>query len=256
VTDFRTASAVEPLGDARYRATIPDGWQMGRGTFGGLLFGAMLRAVEHAEPDRPARTLSGDVCGPVVPGDVEIAVRVLRRGNSQSNLAAELRQNGEILATATVVSSAARKIALPAPPLDTPLETAPGPPALPPSAIRAVFTQNYLYRSDAPFGGTVTPSGLIVENTPLAAVDAAALIGRLDAWWPAAFGLPTGPRPMATISFTAQILVDPSTLPPDEPLRYRARIAALHDGFSVELRELWHGGRPIALNQQTFAVLA
>ena len=30
---------------------------------------------------------------------------------------------------------------------------------------------------------------------------------------------------------------------------------ALHDGFFVELRELWHGDHVVALNQQTFAIL-
>jgi hypothetical protein len=32
-------------------------------------------------------------------------------------------------------------------------------------------------------------------------------------------------------------------------------MAALHDGFFVELRELWQGERVVALNQQTFAIL-
>ncbi len=54
---------------------------------------------------------------------------------------------------------------------------------------------------------------------------------------------------------TAELLADPATLPPAEPLRYRARMAALNDGFFVEMRELWLGARPVALNQQTFVII-
>ena len=89
---------------------------------------------------------------------------------------------------------------------------------------------------------------------PLERLDAPALVGRLDAWWPTLFIIGS-PRPVATISFVAELLVEPATLPPTEPLRYRARMAGLHDGFFVELRELWSGDRVVALNQQTFAIL-
>jgi hypothetical protein len=122
-----------------------------------------------------------------------------------------------------------------------------------------VFAQHFEYRSAAasPFARTGEPvtDGFVRERVPLARVDAPALVARLDAWWPTLFAFTGAPRPVATISFTAQLLVDPGSLPPDEPLRYRARMEALHDGFFVELRELWHGDRVVALNQQTFAIL-
>src|SRR5438067_5836472 len=108
---FAAASAITALSPNRYRADIPDGWQQGRAAFGGLVLGTLLRAIEATEATeaasaggsrpRSTRTLTGDLCGPVVPGPVEISVRTLRRGNNQSNLAAELTQNGALLATAT-----------------------------------------------------------------------------------------------------------------------------------------------------------
>ena len=81
-------------------------------------------------------------------------------------------------------------------------------------------------------------------------------MGLLDAWWPAVFASATEPRAAATTSFTAEFLVDPATLAPAEPLRHRARAVAARDGFSVEFRELWSGDTLVALNQQTFALLA
>ena len=63
------------------------------------------------------------------------------------------------------------------------------------------------------------------------------------------------PRPCATVSFTGELLCDPASLPPSEPLAYRARMGGLYEGFFVELRELWLGSTLVALNQQTFAIL-
>ncbi len=257
---FAEASAVTPIEPNLYRAVIPDGWQQGRGAFGGLVLATLLRAIEQAEPARPARTLAGDICGPVLPGPAELRVVELRRGSNQSNLAATLTQGGAVNATATAVFSDARRVVAP------PFSPAPPPPA---AAWRDVpligrnrsdaptFARHYDYRSAAPAFARGEPliDGFIREREPLPRLDAPALIGRLDAWWPTLFSLDGAPRPCATISFVAELLVDPATLPPDEPLRYRARLAALHEGFFVELRELWHGGRVVALNQQTFAVI-
>lgn len=262
--DFLGASSLERISELTFRAQLPDGWQQGRGAFGGLVLGTLLRAIEAAEPDRSraARTLSGDLCGPVLPGAAEVVVRVLRRGSNQSNLAAELRQGDAVLATASAVLSAPRP--QPEPP---PLEAAPEvadwrtAPVLPVAAPAGpTFAQHYEYRSLEPLPflvatGEARAAGWIREQQPLRALDAPALVGRLDAWWPTLFHVGGQLRPIATISFVAQILVDPATLPPSEPLRYRARMAALHDGFFVELRELWHGERVVALNQQTFAII-
>ena len=261
--DFSIVSAVEALAPSRFAVTIPDGWQQGRGAFGGLVLATLLRAIEKSEPDdgRATRTLAGDLCGPALPGPAEIRVRALRRGNNQSNLAAELVQGGEVLATASVVRSTPRRAAgVPPLPRTSPSPLPPwrelpdlglGPPLGPP------FAQHYEYRAaGAAFalGSAAVLDGYIRERVPLGRIDAPALIGRLDAWWPTLFAV-SAPRPCATISFVAEILVDPATLPPDEPLRHHARMSAAHDGFFVELRELWSGDRVVAMNQQTFAIL-
>ena len=198
----------------------------------------------------------------MLPGAAEIEVVELRRGNNQTNLAADARRRrGVVLATATAVLVAAarrrRAAALaPPPPPTAPWRELPVLASAPP--LGPLFAQHYEYRAAATAfaprrAGRSTASSASACRSPR--VDAPALVGRLDAWWPTLFALDGAPRPVATISFTAEILVDPATLPPDEPLRHRARLAALHDGFFVELRELWSGERVVALNQQTFAIL-
>jgi hypothetical protein len=58
------------------------------------------------------------------------------------------------------------------------------------------------------------------------------------------------------MGYTAQIVLDPRTLDPAEPLAYRARALRGADNFFIELRELWSGGEVVAMNQQTFALLS
>jgi len=263
LSEFEEETAVEPLGEGTFRSTVPDGWQQGRGAFGGLVLGTLLRAIVRTEPDpkRAARTLAGDICGPVLPGTVDIHVRVLRRGSNQSNLAAELTQGGAVLATATAVLSkprpSPRKLIRTTPPSLDDRQSAPVLPIGPP--ISPTFSQHYEYRSAGPlpYAGHQVPEtgGWIRERAPPSRMDAPALIGRLDAWWPTLFTIESGPRPVSTVQFTAELLADPASLDPALPLRYRAEMISLRDGFFLESRELWRGDELVALNQQTFVII-
>jgi Thioesterase-like superfamily len=261
--DFGAATAVRRLSGDTFRADIPDGWSARRGAFGGLVLAAMLRAMERVEPDRRrlTRTLTGDLCAPVQPGPADIAVRTSRRGGSQTNLLAELRQGGDIKATASAVLSLPRPHAPPRAidvvPDGAGWDETPAVESTP--TVGSAFA-NYEYRAVMSGAAATHPDGAaldgwIRERRPLDRLDAPALVARLDAWWPTWFRLESERRPVATISFLAEILVDPRTIPPHLPLRYRATTAASGDGFTVELRELRHDGRIAALNQQMFAIL-
>ena len=256
---FTRASHLEPTTAGRFHWDVPDGWQQGRGAFGGLVLGTLLRAIERCEPDpqRVTRSLTGDLCGPVLPGPAELVVEVLRRGNNLSNLDARLIQSGEVQARASAVLSAPKAAATlaqpPQPPASTDwrglAELALTPPLAP------VFTPHFEYRSIGPFmaGDGLSTLGWLRLRHPPPRLDAPAIVGMLDAWWPAMF---TGqPRPMATVSFTAELLVDPAELDPEVPLLHSGRVVGLREGFCVEFRALWHGDRQVALNQQTFAIL-
>ena len=261
--DFDDGSAVESLGDGRYLARIPDGWQQGRGAFGGLVLATLLRAVEHAEPEkeRTLRSLSGEICAPVLVGDATIQVELLRRGAAVSYFDARLVQDGEVQARASVILGATRPFTSPVaarkPPAQLPWDqlasVAIGPPMAP------VFTQHFEYRPTGamPFvgGPEAAASGWLRERSARARFDACAVVGHLDAWWPAIYGVETTPRPCATVSFTAELLTDPARLPPGQPLYHVARVEALREGYFVEVRELWSGSSLVALNQQTFALL-
>lgn len=97
--------------------------------------------------------------------------------------------------------------------------------------------------------------GWIREQTLPSRLEAPALIGRLDAWFPTLYIIESEPRPCSTVQFTAELLADPASLDPALPLRYRAEMISLRDGFFLEARELWHGEELVALNQQTFVII-
>lgn len=263
--DFAAGSALEPAGERRFRWNLPDGWQQGRGAFGGIVLGTLLRAMEACEPERARRTrsLSGEIPAPVVPGATEIAVEILRRGNGTTFLDARALQAGATVARASALLASSRPTGSTRTGVVPPsLPPASEIPALPPPVGDAAphFTYHYDYRPVPPFPFTgadiAGAAGWVRENTERPPLDAPALIGLLDAYWPAAFACERAPRPMATLTFTAEILVDPATLDPAAPFAYRARLDGAADGFSVELRELWQNDVLVALNQQVFAILA
>jgi hypothetical protein len=264
--DFATASTVAAIEPGRFRWDVPDGWQQGKGAFGGLVIGALARAMRATEPDleRRLRSISAELCAPMPVGTHTIAVAVLRRGRGTSYLEARVVADGQVIARASGLFGVAR------PPSALVLEPPPG--AASPATDLAVvpighqptprFALHYEFRplTPPPFAGAREPRsagwlrerGVIARPRPLVDAD---VIGLLDAWWPCALIVEPAPRPMATVAFTAELLIDPATLDPAQPFLYRAHLAGAADGYSVELRHLWQGERLIALNQQTFAAL-
>jgi Thioesterase-like superfamily len=264
IPSFEEASVVRRSGPARFEASVPDGWQQGRGAFGGLVYGILARAMEAelADPTRRLQTLSGDIAGPVLPGAASIQVDVLRRGAKQSNLQARLSQGNNVLAVASGVFCAPRAVVMPAlRGVETPdragwdqLEVLPVEPPVGPDFGRAY---EYRLAGPAPFSGSrdAEAAGYIRERAIPSRRDAPSMIGLLDAWWPTLWSIITEPRPVATTSFLAELLIDPTRLDPVERLFHDARMASQGDGFFVELRALWSGDVCVAMNQQTFAVL-
>jgi hypothetical protein len=179
-----------------------------------------------------------------------------------STVTARLVQEGEVLAHGVGVLGRARTTerdgVWATPPSLGDWRTLPALPIASPGG--PVFAQHWIFRTDEhlPFAGAAVPeaAGWIAPRSPGVRRDAAFLAACIDAWWPAIFAQETAPRPMATIAFTFQPVGSFDGLDPEAPLRYRSRVEATHDGYAVELRELWGAdGRLLALNQQTICVI-
>ncbi len=264
VHDFAAATRVERAAELLFHAQIPDGWQQGRGAFGGLVLAVLARALEASVGDatRTLRSISGEIVGPVLPGIATIEIEVVRRGSGVTTLSAKLRQGDEVLARATGVFGKSRGEMRSSVMLD-----APSPPPFADVARTSMkgpfgpsFAEHFDMRSTGPlpFSGAreAVCSGWVRAVSPPSVLGMPEIIAYADAWWPATFGVEPAPRPMATISFTLEPCIDPSTLVASEPLYYRARALSEREGFVMELRELWTAdGRLVAVNPQTFVVI-
>ena len=263
IDDLDTAITPIRVDDTRFAFTVHPGWAQGRGAFGGIVLGAMVRAIEQLEPERERklRSLTGELVGPTLAGECELEVIELRRGTGVSSWHARLVQQGTVTAIATAVLGKTREIG------DrtwSPSDRDPVPPwtevdALPQKLPGAPeFSQHFEYRltGPVPFSGASAPvcSGWVRPRHAPALLGAAELVAIADAWWPSVFSTERAPRPIATVAFTLQSLLGDRTLPGDRPLLHRAHAPAAGDGFFVEHRELWTAsGELVAMNQQTFA---
>jgi acyl-CoA thioesterase len=254
------------LDGERFRLDVPPGWGQGRGTFGGLSIGAAVRAIERrvADPRRKVRSVTAELAAPVEAGPAELAVDILRGGSSVTAARAAVTQAGETRTHVVAVLAASRPAAGSLAWRD--LEPPRAPPwrqvevaQLAPLGVPE-FTQHFEYRivDGLPFtGGAARTAGWVRPCVPSALRDAGYLASLIDAWYPAIMVRIRAMRPMATIAFTLDLLGDLDGLDPEAPLLYRGAVPVCIDGYFLETRELWgEDGRLVALNQQTFAVIA
>jgi acyl-CoA thioesterase len=239
---------------------VPDSWSQGRGAFGGYVTGVMVRALEDSAPDRPLRSLTAELCGPLVAGRTNVDLTVLRAGNAVTTTAIRLSQHGEVQAHGvgvlgrTRTSDHDRTTILP--PCFAPWrEVVPAPHS---GVFAPSFMQHFELRilRGVPFGGATEPlvEGWVRPKRPGQRRDAAYLAACIDCYYPCLYAIEKTARPMATIAFTFQPFEFSGD--PDAPLAYRARMIAASDGYCVEFRELWsEDGHLVALNQQTMVII-
>ena len=259
---------VTPGQSGALRLVVVDGWQQGRGAYGGIACGAMVEAMATrlpgagSGPRRALRSLMTTLVVPLQIGDAEIHVDALREGVSVTTLRATIQQGGRAVAHGIGVFGAPRPVAAPptsppAPPLGPWTEVTPMP-LLGPPAPR--FTQHF---EDRPTGhlpyagvsgvcetsGWIRPRGASPWTDSLIAAVA-------DAWWPAASVAIQPPTNFVTLAYTLEIVAGAEGLDPTEPLFHRGRSDASANGYAVDFRELWgKDGRLVAMNQQTLARL-
>ena len=263
---FAAATVLEPVEDATFTWDVPDGWQQGRGAWGGLVAAGLTRAVQATDPARPLRTLSLHLSAPLDVGTVTVHVEPVRVGSALSTWQGTIEAAaGETVAHAVALTGAARAhdlhdaarswgTALPPelPPWDTVAPIPHGLPGLP------TFLQHVDLRvvhGQMTQGHDAHAAGYVGFVEP-AAWDEAALLAIVDAWWPTAFAGMGAVRPVATVSYVAHLLVDPVTIEPGVPLAYEASLSAAHDGFTSETRRLWTlDGRLAVENHQSIVII-
>ena len=261
----------------------PDGWQQGRGAWGGLVIAALLNAATDAvaatnavaatdavntvaEPTRPLRQVMCSIMAPVMVGTQTITTEILRAGSALTVAKSVLCDAAGAtcaIAIATFGSDRADDVAPPykdwgsvrAPELPAFEEVAELPAA---PGLAPVFFQHCSFRpvTGWPTSGSLTTSGWLAPRVAPTEWTGPLLLGFVDAWWPCAFSIMPMVRPAATISFSAQILVDPQTVGAGDAFAYESFPSAAHSGYASEVRRLWtRDGRLAVDNMQTIAII-
>ncbi|HTL32234.1 MAG TPA: thioesterase family protein [Kofleriaceae bacterium] len=239
---------------------IPVGWRQGPGAYGGLVVASLMRAAEQAigDPARAIRSVTAEIPAPVEPGRGDFDVEILRAGKSVTTARVALKQAGETRAHAVVIVATDRpnsmswnELAPPAAPSFASL------PSMPTDGPFPEFAQQFDFRIVEGIPAAGKPGaciGWVKARAAGSRFDAAYLAAMIDVWFPAALVYAKEMRPMATISFTLEV-IDAANLR-DEPLLYRAVSPVTADSYSFETRELWTAeGRLLARNHQTFVII-
>ena len=103
-------SALEPLGDGRWRGDVSERWWIQRGPFGGYVTAFLVRALVTAvaDPARPPRSLTVHFLEAPVAGPVEVAATVERTGGSMTSASLRMEQHGRPVALALASAGAWR----------------------------------------------------------------------------------------------------------------------------------------------------
>lgn len=260
-------------------ATTPDAdgvlmldaaWLQGRGVYGGIPAGAMVRAMQQAvgDPARPIRSFTVHFCEPARVGPARVRAELVRAGGRVSHARAEVTCDGVVVAFSSASFCAARPVALAWDEVAAPEATNPDEMPSMPVAERGGprFTRLFNYRSG---GGDVVWSGATearartwIRPPQPAVVDAALVVGLLDAGPPALAVRDTGPRPVASVDFRVQFLrAFPLDSVDAEAWGRRhwlsdARARTVAEGYAEELTHLFApDGRAVATCQQLIALL-
>ena len=267
MSDVESALSLAVTESGTFVWEVPDGWQQGRGAWGGLSIGALVRAILAAQSDakRAIRSISCQIFAPVEVGTHSIVASLDRRGSAMSTWSAKLiGSSGEACVQMTAITGVERILDGLVGSHNWPIVSAPtippwqGIPVLRLPDFAPAFSHHIEQR--------------LVEGIPLSGAPAKALgwvrfpgqghwsgeqlLAIVDAWWPTVLAPLPAMRPMATVNFAAHLLVDPTSIPVGEPLIFESFMTGLHDGFVSETRRLWTAdGRLAVENLQSIALI-
>lgn len=245
--------------------TFEESWYQGRGVYGGVVAGALARALagELGEDDRPLRWLSVHFCAPAV-GRGALSVALERRGASVTHASARIDglDDGETIAFASASFARRRPVELawrrPTMPAVAPPASIPPFTADPTPTFARHFELRFCHGPAPLSGGEVAEMGAWIRFAEPLLVDVPAALAILDAAPPAAMARFTALRPMATVALACQ-LFEPLPLADaraDDHYLLITRSNVAGDGYTEELDELWSAdGRLIALCWQHIALL-
>jgi acyl-CoA thioesterase len=266
MTAFERDTAVAPVGDGVWQATISDQWAVPRGPNGGYIAALILRALEAAvdDPERAPRSLTLHYLRPPVAGEpAQIHVAVERAGRTLTSLSARLMQDGRTMVLALAAFAGDFTAAVdyatppPGPPAPPPAElhTVPAAPGVPEIALRIAAAP--VFGTGALAGGEEALAGGWLRLAEPRVADAAALAFYADAWLPSPFSMLEQPVPAPTIDLTIHFrtrLPHPG-MAVDAPVLARFSSSTSHGGFFEEDGSIWAPDGTLLVQSRQLALL-
>lgn len=248
---------------------IPLGWGQGRATFGGLLAGLLQARALGAWGLDPAtlRSCTTSFVAPAAPGPARLEAILLRQGTSATQTEVRLWQQDERTGAETVrtvqLSSygTAREstIEVTAPTV----RDLPAVKNLVPVRYVRGLTPEFLAQVELtpasgglPFSGASEGNltGFMRYRESPAAMSLPHFICLVDAWPPAVGAMLRAPAAMSTLTWTLELLGEP-TGDPDQRWFYQVATDAAHEGYAHTHATIsTAAGRPLAISRQTISV--
>jgi acyl-CoA thioesterase len=267
VSAFDDETAVRPIGDGRYTATMAPAWWVVRGPNGGYLAAVILRALAATidDPRRTPRSLTVHYANAAGSGDVEIATTIEREGRSLTTCSARMEQDGRLVALAIAAFSAPRPgvefcdLVMPQVPGPEHYVSRPAPKESPPIARRwdTRWAIGHPPVPGAPRGARAVAGGWIRLPEPRE-VDALVAAAITDAWVPPMFSRVDEPVFVPTVDLTIHFRAELPHPGLDADAfvlaTFRSTVAA--GGFLEEDGEVWApDGTLLAQSRQLATVL-
>lgn len=268
---FAKASEISETAPGAFDWDVPEGWLQGRGAWGGLVIAASVNAAESTQKSidasRRVRNVTSHLFGALPAGPACIEVACLRAGSAMTTWSVRITGSDGVLASQAVVITGTQRAADVEEPWGTAVmpeladwRLVPEVPVVPP--LGPEFGAHLKYRPTAGIPGSgASPEGRgwvsAAPDSEFGSVWTTGLVlGLVDAWWPASYVAMSALRPMATVSFSAHLLVDPATLDVEQPLAFESWVSAMEHGFTSETRRLWSpDGRLVVENHQSIVVI-
>lgn len=249
---FQMATTWRQHPDGRYHGNFSADWYQGKGAYGGVVAGALVRSIEDHVNDgrKPLRSFTIHFAAPVSDGPASIQVQREREGSLVTHLSAKMIQDDAVVAFATATCAGRRRYAdpkrmqfrahqvwdVPSPDAVSPIEANP---------LMPRFTQFFSYRlcdGEIPFSGAERALlGAWLEPVFPYQLDAALTIALLDALPPAILTRSAGMRPAASVDMTTHLYADFGADAPARkgPFLIRAESRWADDGYTEEKAQLW-----------------
>jgi acyl-CoA thioesterase len=149
---FSEDVVVQRVGDGRYRATLDHGWDLVPIPQGGVIvsFGLRAAAAEVGDPAQELRTCTTVFAGQVAAGELDIEVKILRRGRSATQVSVTVQNEGKASGATTLAVFGSRRrgptfvdVRMPQvpPPAECPSYRDPPPPGVDPFPPRPFWTR-------------------------------------------------------------------------------------------------------------------